>query len=77
VRCGLGGPAWLGWAATGSTSTCCTRRVLHEEGVTATLAGSTNPQHVRAKAAAAEIDLPGGTIAQLEALIPLGPTIRT
>jgi aryl-alcohol dehydrogenase-like predicted oxidoreductase len=49
--------------------------VLHQAGVTATLAGSSNPEHVRANAAAAEVELPQAALDQLEALIQLGPTI--
>jgi aryl-alcohol dehydrogenase-like predicted oxidoreductase len=49
--------------------------VLHQEGVTAALAGSANPEHVRANAAAATVELPEGALARLEELIPLGPTI--
>ena len=51
--------------------------VLHQDGVTAALAGSTNPEHVHANAGAAEFELPGGALAQLEKLIPLGPTFST
>lgn len=49
--------------------------VLHQAGVTATLAGSSNPEHVRANAAAAEVELPQAALDQLEALVQLGPTI--
>jgi aryl-alcohol dehydrogenase-like predicted oxidoreductase len=49
--------------------------VLQQEGVTAALAGSSNPQHVRANAAAAEVHLPMSVLAEIEALILLGPTI--
>lgn len=47
---------------------------LHQPGVTATLAGSRNPVHVRENAAAAAIDLEPKQLAELDALIPLGPT---
>jgi aryl-alcohol dehydrogenase-like predicted oxidoreductase len=50
--------------------------VLHQHGVTAALAGSRNPAHVRANAAAADLHLDESALAELEALIPLGPTIR-
>jgi aryl-alcohol dehydrogenase-like predicted oxidoreductase len=48
--------------------------VLHQGGVTAALAGSANPDHVRANAAAAELELPQAVLGRLEELIPLGPT---
>jgi aryl-alcohol dehydrogenase-like predicted oxidoreductase len=51
--------------------------VLHQDGVTAALAGSANPDHVCANAAAAELDLSEHLLVQLEALIPLGPTLGT
>jgi aryl-alcohol dehydrogenase-like predicted oxidoreductase len=47
---------------------------LHQIGVTATLAGSRNPAHVRDNAAAAAITLTREQLAELDALIPLGPT---
>jgi len=46
---------------------------LHQSGVTATLAGSRNPVHVRENAEASEIRLTEAQLAELEALIPLGP----
>jgi aryl-alcohol dehydrogenase-like predicted oxidoreductase len=46
---------------------------LHQPGVTATLAGSRNPVHVRQNAEAAEIRFTDAQLADLEALIPLGP----
>jgi aryl-alcohol dehydrogenase-like predicted oxidoreductase len=49
--------------------------VLHQDGVTSVLAGSTNPDHVRANAAAADLDLSEDVLGELEALIPLGPTM--
>ena len=49
--------------------------VLHQDGVTAALAGSTNPEHVAANAVAAQLHLPDGVLAELDALIPLGPTM--
>lgn len=48
--------------------------VLHQDGVTAALAGSANPDHVRANAAAAALELPQPVLDRLEDLIPLGPT---
>jgi aryl-alcohol dehydrogenase-like predicted oxidoreductase len=47
---------------------------LHQVGVTGTLAGSRNPVHVRENAEAAEIRFTQAQLAELEALIPLGPT---
>jgi aryl-alcohol dehydrogenase-like predicted oxidoreductase len=49
--------------------------VLHQDGVTAALAGSANPEHVRANAGAAELELPESVLSRLEAIIPLGPTM--
>jgi aryl-alcohol dehydrogenase-like predicted oxidoreductase len=51
--------------------------VLQQEGVSAVLAGSAKPQHVRANAAAAELHLTTSALAELEELIPLGPTSNT
>ncbi len=47
---------------------------VRQPGVTATLAGSRNPTHVRENAAAAEIRLESQHLVALEALISLGPT---
>lgn len=47
---------------------------LRQPGVTATLAGSRNPVHVRENAEAASIELTEAQVAELDALIPLGPT---
>jgi aryl-alcohol dehydrogenase-like predicted oxidoreductase len=46
--------------------------VLHQPGVTATLAGSRHGLHVRENAEASRIDL-GDSLDELERLIPLGP----
>jgi aryl-alcohol dehydrogenase-like predicted oxidoreductase len=46
---------------------------LHQPGVTATLAGSRNPVHVRDNAAAADVELTAGQLAELDELISLGP----
>jgi aryl-alcohol dehydrogenase-like predicted oxidoreductase len=46
---------------------------LHQEGVTATLAGSRNPAHVRDNAAAGSISISLDLLAELDALIALGP----
>jgi aryl-alcohol dehydrogenase-like predicted oxidoreductase len=50
---------------------------LLQAGVTATLAGSRNPAHVRENAAASEIHLDPKQLAELEGLIPLGPRSRS
>jgi myo-inositol catabolism protein IolS len=47
---------------------------IRQSGVTATLAGSRNPVHVRENSEAASIELTGAHLAELDALIPLGPT---
>jgi aryl-alcohol dehydrogenase-like predicted oxidoreductase len=47
---------------------------IHQDGVMATLAGTTNPEHARTNAAAADVELTDEQLAQLDALIPLGPT---
>lgn len=47
---------------------------MRQSGVTATLAGSRNPVHVRENAEAASIELTDAQLAELDALIPLGPT---
>jgi aryl-alcohol dehydrogenase-like predicted oxidoreductase len=47
---------------------------LHQEGVSATLAGSRNPGHVRSNAEAADIVLTQDQLVELDSLIPLGPT---
>jgi aryl-alcohol dehydrogenase-like predicted oxidoreductase len=47
---------------------------LHQPGVTATLAGTTNPSHVRDNADAASIILTTAQLAVLNEWIPLGPT---
>jgi aryl-alcohol dehydrogenase-like predicted oxidoreductase len=49
--------------------------VLRQNGVTAALAGSLNPKHVRQNARAGELDLPANVLEELEQLIPLGPTM--
>ena len=41
----------------------------HQPGVTAAIAGSRNPDHVRANAAAGDLRLDAGTLAELEALL--------
>lgn len=47
---------------------------LHQHGVTATLAGSRNPAHLRDDAAGASLEVTDEVVAELDALIPLGPT---
>ena len=49
---------------------------LRQPGVTATLAGSRNPVHVRENAEAASIELTDAQVAELDALIPLGPNFE-
>jgi aryl-alcohol dehydrogenase-like predicted oxidoreductase len=46
---------------------------FHQPGVTAAIAGSRNPEHVRSNAGAGEVELDDATLAELEALLPLGP----
>ena len=46
---------------------------LHQPGVSAALAGSTNADHVRDNAKAGDIELTDAQLAELDALIPLGP----
>jgi aryl-alcohol dehydrogenase-like predicted oxidoreductase len=48
--------------------------VLHQPGVTAAIAGSRDGGHLRENAGAADITLPDEVLAELEQLIPLGPT---
>jgi aryl-alcohol dehydrogenase-like predicted oxidoreductase len=47
--------------------------VLHQPGVTAAIAGSRNGGHMRENAEAVRLDLTG-SLDEIEALIPLGPT---
>jgi aryl-alcohol dehydrogenase-like predicted oxidoreductase len=47
---------------------------VHQPGITATLAGSRSPAHVRENAAAGTLELTDDVLAELDALIPLGPT---
>jgi aryl-alcohol dehydrogenase-like predicted oxidoreductase len=47
---------------------------LQQEGVSATLAGTSNPAHARTNAEAADVVLTRDQIDELDALIPLGPT---
>jgi aryl-alcohol dehydrogenase-like predicted oxidoreductase len=47
--------------------------VLHQPGVTATLAGSRSDAHTRENAGAAELALSSDVLDELEELIPLGP----
>ena len=49
--------------------------VLHQQGVTAAIAGSRDGRHMRANADAADLDL-AGVLDRLEALIPLGPNFE-
>jgi aryl-alcohol dehydrogenase-like predicted oxidoreductase len=50
---------------------------LHQDGVTATLAGTTSAAHARSNAAAGAVSLSVMDLEELEALIPLGPTFDT
>lgn len=47
---------------------------LQQTGVSATLAGTRSPRHARSNAGAADVVLSPETLADLDALIPLGPT---
>jgi aryl-alcohol dehydrogenase-like predicted oxidoreductase len=47
---------------------------LQQAGVSATLAGTRNPAHARSNAEAADVVLRPEDLADLDALIPLGPT---
>jgi aryl-alcohol dehydrogenase-like predicted oxidoreductase len=42
---------------------------VHQPGVTAAIAGSRNPEHVRANAAAGDIELDEATLAELDATL--------
>jgi aryl-alcohol dehydrogenase-like predicted oxidoreductase len=44
-----------------------------QPGVTSAIAGSRNPEHVRSNAAAGDVDLDEATLAELDALLSLGP----
>jgi aryl-alcohol dehydrogenase-like predicted oxidoreductase len=46
---------------------------VHQPGVTAAIAGSRNPDHVRQNAEAGEVQLDRATLQEIEELIPLGP----
>ena len=46
---------------------------FHQPGVTAAIAGSRNPDHVRQNAGAGDVELDQDTLAEIEALLPLGP----
>ena len=45
----------------------------NQPGVTSAIAGSRNPEHVRANAAAGDVELDDATLAELDALLSLGP----
>jgi aryl-alcohol dehydrogenase-like predicted oxidoreductase len=47
--------------------------VFHQPGVTAAIAGSRNPDHVRQNAGAGEVELEEDTLREIEAILPLGP----
>jgi len=46
---------------------------VRQPGVTSAIAGSRNPDHVRANAAAGDVELDEPTLAELDALLSLGP----
>ena len=46
---------------------------VHQPGVTAAIAGSRNPGHVRSNAEAGSVELDDGTLLELESILPLGP----
>jgi aryl-alcohol dehydrogenase-like predicted oxidoreductase len=46
---------------------------VHQPGVTSAIAGSRDAGHVRTNAAAGNVELDGGTLAELEAILSLGP----
>ena len=48
--------------------------VTHQPGVTAAIAGSRNPEHVRQNAGAGDVLLDDATLQEIEAILPLGPT---
>jgi aryl-alcohol dehydrogenase-like predicted oxidoreductase len=48
--------------------------VLRQPGVDVAVAGTANPEHARSNAAAADLELSNEQLAELEALVPLGPS---
>ncbi len=48
---------------------------VHQPGVTAAIAGSRNPEHVRQNAAGGDVGLDAATLQELETLLPLGPGV--
>lgn len=46
---------------------------VHQPGVTAAIAGSRNPEHVRSNAAAGDVELDEDTLSDLEQVLSLGP----
>ncbi len=46
---------------------------VHQPGVTAAIAGSRNPEHVRSNAAAGDVELDEDVLSELETLLSLGP----
>ena len=46
---------------------------VHQPGVPAAIAGSRDPGHVRSNAAAGDVELDDETLAELEAILPIGP----
>jgi aryl-alcohol dehydrogenase-like predicted oxidoreductase len=47
--------------------------VIHQPGITAAIAGSRNPEHVRQNAGAGDIELDEATLKEIEEILPLGP----
>jgi aryl-alcohol dehydrogenase-like predicted oxidoreductase len=47
--------------------------VVRQPGVTAAIAGSRNPVHVRQNAGAGDVELDEGTLKEIEEILPLGP----
>ncbi|HEX6208065.1 MAG TPA: aldo/keto reductase [Actinomycetota bacterium] len=47
--------------------------ILHQPGVTAAIAGSRNPDHVRQNAEAGDVELSPDVLDEIEGILPLGP----
>ncbi len=47
--------------------------VVHQPGVTAAIAGSRNPEHVRQNAEAGDVELDAATLEEIKTILPLGP----
>lgn len=46
---------------------------IHQPGVTAAIAGTRNPGHARANAAAGDVELSSAVLEEIEGILPLGP----